>query len=123
MKLSAPLSASEPNLKLRSRLKQKVSERRSSPLLRRRDSPITTAKKRSLDMAGKAQTLLPPLLSFTPSAADFPFVLSSDSACSSAPGSGPSSPNNSSHNIPNENGITAVPVSNSAEVTARRLHD
>uniref|UniRef100_A0A665WBF9 Histone deacetylase n=1 Tax=Echeneis naucrates TaxID=173247 RepID=A0A665WBF9_ECHNA len=73
-------TASEPNLKLRSRLKQKVSERRSSPLLRRRDSPITTAKKRSLDMA--------------------------DSACSSAPGSGPSSPNNSSNNIPNENGIT-----------------
>uniref|UniRef100_A0A8C6Q560 histone deacetylase n=1 Tax=Nothobranchius furzeri TaxID=105023 RepID=A0A8C6Q560_NOTFU len=78
-------TASEPNLKLRSRLKQKVSERRSSPLLRRRDSPITTAKKRSLDMA--------------------------DSACSSAPGSGPSSPNNSSNNIPNENGI-AVSVSN-----------
>uniref|UniRef100_A0A669E1F1 histone deacetylase n=1 Tax=Oreochromis niloticus TaxID=8128 RepID=A0A669E1F1_ORENI len=48
-------TASEPNLKLRSRLKQKVSERRSSPLLRRRDSPITTAKKRSLDMAGKRQ--------------------------------------------------------------------
>ncbi|KAJ4924110.1 hypothetical protein JOQ06_000350 [Pogonophryne albipinna] len=73
-------TASEPNLKLRSRLKQKVSERRSSPLLRRRDSPITTAKKRSLDMA--------------------------DSACSSAPGSGPSSPNNSFNNIHNENGIT-----------------
>uniref|UniRef100_A0A7N5ZZ23 histone deacetylase n=1 Tax=Anabas testudineus TaxID=64144 RepID=A0A7N5ZZ23_ANATE len=49
-------TASEPNLKLRSRLKQKVSERRSSPLLRRRDSPITTAKKRSLDMAGKRHT-------------------------------------------------------------------
>uniref|UniRef100_A0A665WB82 Histone deacetylase n=1 Tax=Echeneis naucrates TaxID=173247 RepID=A0A665WB82_ECHNA len=81
-------TASEPNLKLRSRLKQKVSERRSSPLLRRRDSPITTAKKRSLDMA--------------------------DSACSSAPGSGPSSPNNSSNNIPNENGIT-VSVSNNTE--------
>ncbi|XP_034405672.1 histone deacetylase 4-like isoform X1 [Cyclopterus lumpus] len=81
-------TASEPNLKLRSRLKQKVSERRSSPLLRRRDSPITTAKKRSLDMA--------------------------DSACSSAPGSGPSSPNNSSNNIPNENGIT---VSNNTEAS------
>lgn len=53
--LSIRLSASEPNLKLRSRLKQKVSERRSSPLLRRRDSPITTAKKRSLDMAGERQ--------------------------------------------------------------------
>ncbi|TKS66536.1 Histone deacetylase 4 [Collichthys lucidus] len=86
---------SEPNLKLRSRLKQKVSERRSSPLLRRRDSPITTAKKRSLDMA--------------------------DSACSSAPGSGPSSPNNSSNNIPNENGIT-VSVSNNTEASlAQRL--
>uniref|UniRef100_A0A3B3X0N6 Histone deacetylase n=1 Tax=Poecilia mexicana TaxID=48701 RepID=A0A3B3X0N6_9TELE len=88
-------TASEPNLKLRSRLKQKVSERRSSPLLRRRDSPITTAKKRSLDMA--------------------------DSACSSAPGSGPSSPNNSSNNIPNENGIT-VSVSNNMEASlAQRL--
>lgn len=29
-----------------------------------------------------------------------------DSACNSAPGSGPSSPNNSSSNIPSENGIT-----------------
>ncbi|XP_078786516.1 histone deacetylase 4 isoform X2 [Oryzias latipes] len=88
-------TASEPNLKLRSRLKQKVSERRSSPLLRRRDSPIATAKKRSLDMA--------------------------DSACSSAPGSGPSSPNNSSNSIPNENGV-AVAVSNSMEVSlAQRL--
>nr|XP_023697659.1 histone deacetylase 4-like [Paramormyrops kingsleyae] len=72
-------TASEPNLKLRSRLKQKVTERRSSPLLRRKDGPINTAKKRSLDMA--------------------------DSACNSAPGSGPSSPNNSSSNITNENGI------------------
>ncbi|KAI4805822.1 hypothetical protein KUCAC02_010418, partial [Chaenocephalus aceratus] len=53
-------------------------ERRSSPLLRRKDGPITTAKKRSLDVA--------------------------ESACNSAPGSGPSSPNNSSSNIPNENG-------------------
>ncbi|XP_056444269.1 histone deacetylase 4-like isoform X2 [Gadus chalcogrammus] len=87
-------TASEPNLKLRSRLKQKVSERRSSPLLRRRDSPITAAKKRSLDMA--------------------------DSVCSSAPGSGPSSPNNnSSSNIPNENGIA---VCSSVEVSlAQRL--
>ncbi|KAK5921248.1 hypothetical protein CgunFtcFv8_024967 [Champsocephalus gunnari] len=73
-------TASEPNLKLRSRLKQKVTERRSSPLLRRKDGPITTAKKRSLDVA--------------------------ESACNSAPGSGPSSPNNSSSNIPNENGAT-----------------
>ena len=50
-------SASEPNLKLRSRLKQKVTERRSSPLLRRKDGAITTAKKRSLDMAGEAWRL------------------------------------------------------------------
>ncbi|KAI2660868.1 Histone deacetylase 4 [Labeo rohita] len=81
-----PRAPSEPNLKLRSRLKQKVTERRSSPLLRRKDGPITTAKKRSLDMA--------------------------ESACSSAPGSGPSSPNNSSNNITNENGI-AGSISNS----------
>ncbi|KAK7169477.1 hypothetical protein R3I93_005445 [Phoxinus phoxinus] len=79
-------TASEPNLKLRSRLKQKVTERRSSPLLRRKDGQVTTAKKRSLDMA--------------------------ESACSSAPGSGPSSPNNSSNNITNENGI-AGSISNS----------
>ncbi|XP_060732814.1 histone deacetylase 4 isoform X2 [Tachysurus vachellii] len=77
-------TASEPNLKLRSRLKQKVTERRSSPLLRRRDGPVTTAKKRSLDVT----------------------------ACNSAPGSGPSSPNNSSNNITNENGITSS-ISNS----------
>uniref|UniRef100_A0A674NHW5 Histone deacetylase n=1 Tax=Takifugu rubripes TaxID=31033 RepID=A0A674NHW5_TAKRU len=46
-------TASEPNLKLRSRLKQKVTERRSSPLLRRKDGPIPSAKKRSLDVAGE----------------------------------------------------------------------
>uniref|UniRef100_A0A8C1XCR7 Histone deacetylase n=1 Tax=Cyprinus carpio TaxID=7962 RepID=A0A8C1XCR7_CYPCA len=77
-------TASEPNLKLRSRLKQKVSERRSSPLLRRKDSPISTLKKRSLDTA--------------------------DSACSSAPGSGPSSPNNSSHGNLCENGVSVTEV-------------
>ncbi|XP_048054725.1 histone deacetylase 4-like isoform X1 [Megalobrama amblycephala] len=75
-------TASEPNLKLRSRLKQKVSERRSSPLLRRKDSPISTLKKRSLD--------------------------TTDSACSSAPASGPSSPNNSSHANLCENGISVT---------------
>ncbi|XP_062420937.1 histone deacetylase 4 isoform X4 [Pungitius pungitius] len=75
-------TASEPNLKLRSRLKQKVTERRSSPLLRRKDGPVTTAKKRSLDVA--------------------------ESACNSAPGSGPSSPNNSSSNIPCENGASLL---------------
>ncbi|XP_035249896.1 histone deacetylase 4 isoform X1 [Anguilla anguilla] len=89
-------TASEPNLKLRSRLKQKVTERRSSPLLRRKDGAITTAKKRSLDMA--------------------------DSACNSAPGSGPSSPNNSSNNITNENGIAGSFSSSPGEASlARRL--
>uniref|UniRef100_A0A452HVZ1 Histone deacetylase n=1 Tax=Gopherus agassizii TaxID=38772 RepID=A0A452HVZ1_9SAUR len=68
-------TASEPNLKLRSRLKQKVAERRSSPLLRRKDGPVATALKKLV----------------------FECVL--DSACNSAPGSGPSSPNNSSNNI------------------------
>uniref|UniRef100_A0A3P8Y5R6 Histone deacetylase n=1 Tax=Esox lucius TaxID=8010 RepID=A0A3P8Y5R6_ESOLU len=82
-------TASEPNLKLRSRLKQKVTERRSSPLLRRKEGPITTAKKRSLDMA--------------------------ESACNSAPGSGPSSPNNSSSNITNENGVVGATSSSSVE--------
>uniref|UniRef100_A0A8C9U7W2 Histone deacetylase n=1 Tax=Scleropages formosus TaxID=113540 RepID=A0A8C9U7W2_SCLFO len=81
-------TASEPNLKLRSRLKQKVTERRSSPLLRRKDVPVNTAKKRSLDMG-------------------FLNICFAESACSSAPGSGPSSPNNSSSNITNENGIAS----------------
>uniref|UniRef100_A0AAY4C530 Histone deacetylase n=1 Tax=Denticeps clupeoides TaxID=299321 RepID=A0AAY4C530_9TELE len=95
-------TASEPNLKLRTRLKQKVTERRRSPLPRRRDSPISTAKKRSLDMAGTAE----------------------HSACSSAPDSGPSSPNNSSSSLPSENGITAG-ASSAEAALAQRLagHD
>uniref|UniRef100_A0A3P9IPV8 histone deacetylase n=1 Tax=Oryzias latipes TaxID=8090 RepID=A0A3P9IPV8_ORYLA len=61
-------TASEPNLKLRSRLKQKVAERRSSPMLKRRDGNIMTPyKKRALE-------------------------LMDSSATNSAPGSGPSSP-------------------------------
>ncbi|XP_077088209.1 histone deacetylase 4-like isoform X2 [Siphateles boraxobius] len=75
-------TASEPNLKLRSRLKQKVCERRSSPLLRCRDSPVGSLKKRSLE--------------------------TTDSASSSAPASGPSSPNNSSHTNLSENGTNAT---------------
>ncbi|XP_031824637.1 histone deacetylase 4 [Sarcophilus harrisii] len=90
-------TASEPNLKLRSRLKQKVAERRSSPLLRRKDGPVVTAlKKRPLDVT--------------------------DSACSSAPGSGPSSPNNSSNNVSAENGIAGSVASIQAETSlAHRL--
>ncbi|XP_047399383.1 histone deacetylase 4 isoform X2 [Sciurus carolinensis] len=90
-------TASEPNLKLRSRLKQKVAERRSSPLLRRKDGPVVTAlKKRPLDVT--------------------------DSACSSAPGSGPSSPNSSSGNVSTENGIVPTVPSVPAETSlAHRL--
>ncbi|XP_070125744.1 histone deacetylase 4 isoform X8 [Equus przewalskii] len=90
-------TASEPNLKLRSRLKQKVAERRSSPLLRRKDGPVVTAlKKRPLDVT--------------------------DSACSSAPGSAPSSPNNSSGNVSTENGIAPAVPSIPAETSlAHRL--
>uniref|UniRef100_A0A8C3JEZ2 Histone deacetylase n=1 Tax=Calidris pygmaea TaxID=425635 RepID=A0A8C3JEZ2_9CHAR len=74
-------TASEPNLKVRSRLKQKVAERRSSPLLRRKDGTvISTFKKRAIEVTVS-------------------------SVCSSAPGSGPSSPN-SSHSAITENGFT-----------------
>uniref|UniRef100_A0A670YN40 Histone deacetylase n=1 Tax=Pseudonaja textilis TaxID=8673 RepID=A0A670YN40_PSETE len=89
-------TASEPNLKLRSRLKQKVAERRSSPLLRRKDSPVATAlKKRPLDVT--------------------------ESACNSAPGSGPSSPNNSSSNISTENGVGSVINIQTETTLAHRL--
>ncbi|XP_054032826.1 histone deacetylase 5 isoform X2 [Dryobates pubescens] len=74
-------TASEPNLKVRSRLKQKVTERRSSPLLRRKDgSVISACRRRALEVTVS-------------------------SVCSSAPGSGPSSPN-SSHSAIAENGFT-----------------
>ncbi|XP_054615130.1 histone deacetylase 5 isoform X2 [Dunckerocampus dactyliophorus] len=72
-------TVSEPNLKVRSRLKQKVAERRSSPLLRRKDGTvISTFKKRAIEIS------VSPL-------------------CNSAPGSGPSSPNSSNTAIANGN--------------------
>uniref|UniRef100_A0A3Q2P776 Histone deacetylase n=1 Tax=Fundulus heteroclitus TaxID=8078 RepID=A0A3Q2P776_FUNHE len=72
-------TVSEPNLKVRSRLKQKVAERRSSPLLRRKDGTvISTFKKRAIE-------------------------ISVSSVCNSAPGSGPSSPNSSNTAIANGN--------------------
>ncbi|KAM9843020.1 histone deacetylase 5 [Aulostomus maculatus] len=72
-------TVSEPNLKVRSRLKQKVAERRSSPLLRRKDGTvISTFKKRAIEIS------VSPL-------------------CNSAPGSGPSSPNSSNSAIANGN--------------------
>ncbi|XP_071252137.1 histone deacetylase 9-B isoform X4 [Salvelinus alpinus] len=50
-------TASEPNLKVKSRLKQKVAERRSSPLLKRKDSNVMTPyKKRALEMMDSTAT-------------------------------------------------------------------
>ncbi|XP_035253696.1 histone deacetylase 5 isoform X2 [Anguilla rostrata] len=78
-------TASEPNLKVRSRLKQKVAERRSSPLLRRKDGTvISTFKKRAIE-------------------------ITVSSMCSSAPGSGPSSPNSSNTAIAENGGGGSVP--------------
>lgn len=54
LSLNVPRSVSEPNLKVRSRLKQKVAERRSSPLLRRKDGTvISTFKKRAIEISGE----------------------------------------------------------------------
>ncbi|XP_061088005.1 histone deacetylase 5-like isoform X3 [Conger conger] len=76
---------SEPNLKVRSRLKQKVAERRSSPLLRRKDGTvISTFKKRAIE-------------------------ITVSSMCSSAPGSGPSSPNSSNCAIAENGSSGSVP--------------
>ncbi|KAJ8415869.1 hypothetical protein AAFF_G00404260 [Aldrovandia affinis] len=84
-------TASEPNLKVRSRLKQKVAERRSSPLMRRKDgSVITPFKKRTLE-----------------------FIDST--ASSSAPGSGPSSPNGASSALGAENGPSSLPTTTQTE--------
>uniref|UniRef100_A0AAX7SJN4 Histone deacetylase n=1 Tax=Astatotilapia calliptera TaxID=8154 RepID=A0AAX7SJN4_ASTCA len=55
-------TVSEPNLKVRSRLKQKVAERRSSPLLRRKDGTvISTFKKRAIEISGEQRRLLLPV--------------------------------------------------------------
>uniref|UniRef100_A0A096LZC9 Histone deacetylase n=1 Tax=Poecilia formosa TaxID=48698 RepID=A0A096LZC9_POEFO len=76
-------TVSEPNLKVRSRLKQKVAERRSSPLLRRKDGTvISTFKKRAVEISVSVPV---------------------SSVCNSAPGSGPSSPNSSNTAIANGN--------------------
>ncbi|XP_058877960.1 histone deacetylase 9-like isoform X2 [Acipenser ruthenus] len=79
-------TASEPNLKVRSRLKQKVAERRSSPLLRRKDgNVINPYKKRTCDVTDT-------------------------SVSSSAPGSGPSSPNSGCTGIGPENSTSVLPT-------------
>ncbi|XP_061872846.1 histone deacetylase 5-like isoform X5 [Colius striatus] len=93
-------TASEPNLKVRSRLKQKVVERRSSPLLRRKDGTIiSTFQKRAIKItawAALGAVVSPPMTPTGPAVS---------SVCSSAPGSGPSSPN-SSHCAIAENDFT-----------------
>ncbi|XP_032373612.1 histone deacetylase 9-B isoform X5 [Etheostoma spectabile] len=84
-------TASEPNLKVRSRLKQKVAERRSSPMLKRRDGLITTPyKKRALELID-------------------------DTPTNSAPGSGPSSPIGASSALGAENGPSSLPTTTKTE--------
>ncbi|XP_071003535.1 histone deacetylase 9-B-like isoform X3 [Oncorhynchus clarkii lewisi] len=84
-------TASEPNLKVKSRLKQKVAERRSSPLLKRKDSNVMTPyKKRALEMMDSTVT-------------------------NSAPGSGPSSPIGASSALGAENGPSSLPTTTKTE--------
>ncbi|CAO2586120.1 Histone deacetylase 9 [Lemmus lemmus] len=78
-------TASEPNLKVRSRLKQKVAERRSSPLLRRKDGNVVTSFKKRV------------------------FEVTESSVSSSSPGSGPSSPNNGPAGNVSENEASVMP--------------
>ncbi|XP_057360551.1 histone deacetylase 9 [Manis pentadactyla] len=78
-------TASEPNLKVRSRLKQKVAERRSSPLLRRKDGNVVTSFKKRM------------------------FEVTESSVSSSSPGSGPSSPNNGPTGNATENETSVLP--------------
>ncbi|XP_052370366.1 histone deacetylase 9-B-like [Oncorhynchus keta] len=86
-----PPPASEPNLKVKSRLKQKVAERRSSPLLKRKDSNVMTPyKKRALEMMDSTVT-------------------------NSAPGSGPSSPIGASSALGAENGPSSLPTTTKTE--------
>ncbi|KAK9513661.1 hypothetical protein VZT92_027176 [Zoarces viviparus] len=84
-------TASEPNLKVRSRLKQKVAERRSSPMLKRRDGNIMTPyKKRAVELMDSTPT-------------------------NSAPGSGPSSPVGASSALGAENGPSSLPTTTKTE--------
>nr|XP_005991334.1 PREDICTED: histone deacetylase 9 isoform X2 [Latimeria chalumnae] len=84
-------TASEPNLKVRSRLKQKVAERRSSPLLRRKDgNVISSFKKRTFDVPESP-------------------------ANNNSPRSGPSSPNNGPTGTTSENGTPVLPANSHPE--------
>ncbi|KAM5157410.1 histone deacetylase 9 [Mantella aurantiaca] len=84
-------TASEPNLKVRSRLKQKVAERRSSPLLRRKDGNVTNSYKKRI------------------------FEVAESSVSSSSPVSGPSSPNNGPVSVGVENENSASPSNSHTE--------
>ncbi|XP_070326515.1 histone deacetylase 9 isoform X7 [Odocoileus virginianus] len=86
-------TASEPNLKVRSRLKQKVAERRSSPLLRRKDGNVVTSFKKRM------------------------FEVTESSVSSSSPGSGPSSPNNGPTGNITENETSVLPPTPHAEAS------
>ncbi|XP_074007010.1 histone deacetylase 9 [Numenius arquata] len=92
-------TASEPNLKVRSRLKQKVTERRSSPLLRRKDGNVVSSFKKRL------------------------FEVTESSVSSSSPGSGPSSPSNGPTSSITENDSSVLPSNIQAEqlVSQQRL--
>ncbi|XP_010080178.1 PREDICTED: histone deacetylase 9, partial [Pterocles gutturalis] len=92
-------TASEPNLKVRSRLKQKVTERRSSPLLRRKDGNVVSSFKKRL------------------------FEVAESSVSSSSPGSGPSSPSNGPTSSITENETSVLPSNIQAEhlVSQQRL--
>ncbi|NXT79608.1 HDAC9 deacetylase, partial [Zapornia atra] len=92
-------TASEPNLKVRSRLKQKVTERRSSPLLRRKDGNVVSSFKKRL------------------------FEVTESSVSSNSPGSGPSSPSNGPTSSITENESSGLPSNIQAEhlVSQQRL--
>ncbi|XP_018431823.1 PREDICTED: histone deacetylase 9 isoform X3 [Nanorana parkeri] len=91
-------TASEPNLKVRSRLKQKVAERRSSPLLRRKDGNVTSSYKKRI------------------------FEVAESSVSSSSPVSGPSSPNNGPVGMGVENENSTSPSSLHAEHLVSQQH-
>ncbi|NXW44494.1 HDAC9 deacetylase, partial [Nyctiprogne leucopyga] len=91
-------TASEPNLKVRSRLKQKVTERRSSPLLRRKDGNVVSSFKKRLS------------------------EVTESSVSSSSPGSGSSSPSNGPTSSITENETSVLPSNIQAEHLVSQQH-
>lgn len=92
-----------------------MAERRSSPLLRRKDGTvISTFKKRAIEISGehnRTEAVKQPLSKLTLLNQTLPYLTSLfvcvsrpvSSLCNSAPGSGPSSPNSSNTAIANGN--------------------